>query len=1070
MVLLLSLPAPDQNLLQNPELLDGIFSPTGWSYNASAGNRVTRLISADGAHRCVRLQGSGRDWAGLSSSRVPVEAGDVLTVGALLRALPGDPGESRDRLFVRFFGGPFLGQEGPSLEALGAEWMAVVGEVTAPQGADSADLSLQVRSGATVEIVAPVLLRGSRPQDARSMLSATKLPTEGWRELRAEDLLPPDTDGNGLPDGLEKWLGITPEDGARSARRTREQTTSLQTPTGYREDNDLKVDRIIIAGNSAESIASWAAMGYEPQVMVGFRAGAEWLQETHNGTPGSDEVQTDSRGQPLTCGPGSYYMVPTQNRRELFRRYFAEAVARGARAACPEEPEFFSNAGYSPAFRREWRDFYGEPWEDQAGSVEARYRSDRLKVALERRLLQACYAGARSVDPAVPRYLLAHSPLSYTAWGIVFGHHDAIATGEVDAMIAQVWTGTARTPITYAGDHRERTFENAYLEYASCVGLVRDLPIELWFLMDPLEDNPDRAMEDYHVNYERTLAAALMFPEVTHYETMPWPTRIFGRVPDGFATEICSVINALSDMQNQTAVHSHCGPEGIGTFLSDSAMWQRGAPHRSDLDCFYGVALPLLMRGIPVEVPHLDRAVDPGYLDRYRLLFVSYDFQKPMEPEINQALADWARRGGCLVLLGGEDPYNAVPAWWQERGFASPQDHLLSLCGLDVSGRTVTGEDAAAWTTVARTDYTGRDLGNETVESIDLAPFLGEGRALVRFEDSLQEDGWGALIRELTVSGTRDGRPVTLHVRPGSDEERELIAADDGSSLNPDGFRFCDGDRSVTYGFRLDPGTPATLAVRIGNQYLIRATSERSAGQNSFAAMGAPALGAAEIALPPSVPVVHYQGSGAEELYRGKAGALLSQKAVGDGWVLHFGAPGSWFSRSPQSANQLRALCRYVMEEHLGQAYREQGYLRTDRGRYTVARTFDEGLTLAGRFVNVLDPALPVVDGVELAPDGLAVLRDVAPDMAGDPSLLFASSCVEWSAASAQRVAAILSGASGTMGTCRVFTGGRTAAVEVLDAQGREVAVEAIAERETLLLRYPNRPFGLAVEVRFEEG
>jgi hypothetical protein len=33
-----------------------------------------------------------------------------------------------------------------------------------------------------------------------------------------------------------------------------------------------------------------------------------------------------------------------------------------------------------------------------------------------------------------------------------------------DGYIAQVWTGTARTPNVYRGIRKERTFETAYLE------------------------------------------------------------------------------------------------------------------------------------------------------------------------------------------------------------------------------------------------------------------------------------------------------------------------------------------------------------------------------------------------------------------------------------------------------------------------------------------------------------------------------------------------------------------------------------------------------------------------------
>jgi len=882
--------------------------------------------------------------------------------------------------------------------------------------------------------------------------------------------LPLDADRNGLPDELEAFLGIRPEDRAVSSRRTRTGTTSLQTPTGYRDDNDLKVDAVIVAGNQEHKIRSWAALGYEPHVMVGFRAGPAYLDGREDGVNHRDEVQTDSRGALLTCGPGSHYMVPTENRRRVFRQYFADAVHRGAKAVCPEEPEFFSRAGYSDAFKREWRTFYGEPWQDQASSVAARFKSDRLKAHLERRLLEACYQGARGADPSVPRFLLTHSPLNYTGWGIVFGHHDLIATGQVDAVVAQVWTGTARTPVRYEGKRRERTFENGFLEYASCLGLTRGLDLDLWFLMDPLEDNPDRSMADYHGNYLRTLAAALMFPEVTRFETMPWPTRIFGRVPDDFATEICSVINVLSDMQNQRAIEWDCGTRGVGTFLSDSAMWQRGEPHVGDLDCFYGLALPLLMHGIPVEVPHLDRAADPGYLDRYRVLLVSYDMLKPMNPRINDALAAWAERGGSLVVCGGDDPYNAVPEWWSRQGFDAPQDHLLSRCGFDVSRRQVlraAGRDVK-WTVVARTDYTGRNLENQETLTIDLSPFLRDGIALIKCEDSLKSDGWGALITKLTARGIRGGRKTTLEVRPDTPAERALVFADSGSKVNPAGFRFCDASTHVVYRLGFDPGSKATLEIEIGNQYVVSATTGSTPMDRTFSALAAPyPLGQRSLRPAPSETIVMYDRSGADPLYVGAAGGLLSEKKVGRGTVIFFGCSPSRFAQSAEACAQLRALVRHAVERNGSATYREQAYLKLKRGRYTIAKTFDEGLVIPGTYVNVLHARLPVVLDVRLGPDQVAVLYDASPALDSNlPGVLFSSSCVEWVSTQPERLRMIVSGASGVYGTCRIHTAGRKPSkIRAVAVAGHEVHPRTEHDGHTMLLCYPDEPFGLAIDI-----
>ncbi len=50
----------------------------------------------------------------------------------------------------------------------------------------------------------------------------------------------------------------------------------------------------------------------------------------------------------------------------------------------------------------------------------------------------------------------------------------------------------------------------------------------LWFLADPVEDNPEHDWGDYQRNYEATLVASLLQPDVSRYEVMPWPERVFG--------------------------------------------------------------------------------------------------------------------------------------------------------------------------------------------------------------------------------------------------------------------------------------------------------------------------------------------------------------------------------------------------------------------------------------------------------------------------------------------------------------------------------------------------------------
>ena len=455
--------------------------------------------------------------------------------------------------------------------------------------------------------------------------------------------------------------------------------TTFQTPTGYREDHDLKTGSVIVYNSSKEAIQSWLEKGYDVQTMYGFRTGDDYIRDH------PDEGQTDSVGHILHCGPGSYYMVPTQSRIDAALSYYRQAIENGASAVVPEEPEFFANAGYSESFKREWQAYYNEPWQDQTTSVEARYKSERLKAYLEYRMVKSIMEFAEKQNPKVRRMVACHSPVSYYAWGIIYPHWQVVRIPQLQEVIGQVWTGTARSACKYEGQSRERTFENGYLEYSSLYNQMRGTGKRLWFLMDPLEDNPDRAMTDYRENYHLTLVASLMFPDVDAFEVLPWPDRIFGRVPADFATEITSVIRVLDDMHNQKSSSLDSGTTGIATFTADSMGWQRGEPYPSNMDAFYGLTFPLLYKGIPVQVAQLERSAQAGYLDRYKVLLLTYDLLKPLKDSYNIALARWVKKGGVLIFFGGTDPYNAVPEWWRKEGYVSPQEHLFTQLGLNVS-------------------------------------------------------------------------------------------------------------------------------------------------------------------------------------------------------------------------------------------------------------------------------------------------------------------------------------------------------------------------------------------------
>jgi len=501
-------------------------------------------------------------------------------------------------------------------------------------------------------------------------------------------------------DGLAQF----PPDPAQALERT-----CFQTAQAWSGPANLRSDVAIVYGIDTglpQRIASWRDRGYRIHVMTGVSWGSyqDYLYGRFDGVNHEDEAQTDSRGNKVSHGGDIYYMCPGTNYGKFLCVGIQRALDAGAEAIHLEEPEFWVHSGYSEGFKREWRSYYSEDWQPPHGSVDAQWRSSKLKYFLYRRALQQIFDYVQDYNRRTGRrvrcYVPTHSLLSYAHIRIVSPESSLARLNGCDGYIAQVWTGTARIPNLYRGQLRERTFETAFLEYGVMQNLVRATGRAVWYLNDPVEDDPGHDWQDYRVNWESTLVASLFQPEVWRYEVAPWPERVFGGrypkqgkpgerepMPSAYATELQTVMNALNDM-NQRRVAWDCGTTGVGLLVSDSLMFERGEPSPSDphLSHVYGLAMPLLKRGLPVTPVQLENVTVPRYLDGFRVLLLSYDGQKPLTPDVHPPLAAWVKRGGVLLVCDADaDPYNRVRDWWNSGtlSYATPREPLFKELGLD---------------------------------------------------------------------------------------------------------------------------------------------------------------------------------------------------------------------------------------------------------------------------------------------------------------------------------------------------------------------------------------------------
>ncbi|GAA3096365.1 hypothetical protein [Kribbella aluminosa] len=508
------------------------------------------------------------------------------------------------------------------------------------------------------------------------------------------------------------------------------EATGFQEQAAYDESIDLRTDFVMVYGlndTTAERIGRWREAGYRVHLMTGISWGTyqDYLDGRWDGAEHWDDAQTAADGKPILHGESTDipYMVPTFGFTEYLVQKLRPIIGLGVEGIHLEEPEFWARAGYSESFKREWQAFFKEPWQPPHSTPEAHYRSGQLKQHLLSRSLDRVTSVLRDEALGLGRevhfYVPTHSLLNYTQWQIISPESRLRTLPSIDGAIAQVWTGTSRTPNVYDGKVAERTFETAYLEYGIAQDLTRGTDRRMWFLHDPIEDHPDRTWEDYLANYQRTLVASLLHPGVSRYEVAPWPHRIFNRpylregsterelIPPDTATSYLIAMNSLRDLDQPDVRWAHEGPR-IGIALSDTAMFQRWSPggdgahsngghydglqdalalegreqlHFSD---FYGLALPPLYEGQRVAPVQLENVIDtPDALDDTDVLVLSYEFQKPLAPGIHYALAGWVNRGGSLLYVGnGADPYHEIRSWWTGR-YDTCADHLAEALGAD---------------------------------------------------------------------------------------------------------------------------------------------------------------------------------------------------------------------------------------------------------------------------------------------------------------------------------------------------------------------------------------------------
>ena len=500
----------------------------------------------------------------------------------------------------------------------------------------------------------------------------------------------------------------------------RREKTAFQTGQPWKPTTDNRADVAIVygvGGNPSEKrsgmtfeqrVQSWRDKGYITHFMTGIAWGEyqDYFTGKWDGKWHLDEGQVTQKGDTIWHGHMVPYIVPSMNFIQYMKEnHIKRVIDAGIDAIYLEEPEFWARAGYSDAFKREWKEYYGFDWRPQHESAENTYLANKLKYHLYYRALNECFTYAKEYGKSkgmdVRCYVPTHSLVNYSQWQIVSPEASLASLPCVDGYIAQVWTGTSREPNYFNGVVKERVFETAFLEYGCMESMTAPTGRKVFFLTDPIEDWP-RDWADYKKNYQATFTAKLLYPNNNNYEVMPWPDRIYeglyrtsanseekARIPRFYSTQMQVMINTLNNMP--LSDNKVSGSSGISVLMANSLMFQR-APQPvagyddPQLSNFYGQALPLLKRGVPVHLLHLENVSYPETWKNTKVLLMTYSNMKPLDKETHKFIAEWVKNGGVLVYSTQDtDPFQNVQEWWNqgEEKFNTPSEHLFQLMGID---------------------------------------------------------------------------------------------------------------------------------------------------------------------------------------------------------------------------------------------------------------------------------------------------------------------------------------------------------------------------------------------------
>jgi len=626
------------------------------------------------------------------------------------------------------------------------------------------------------------------------------------------------------------------------------------------------------------------------------------------------------------------------------------------------------------------------------------------------------------------------------------------APRSLQEVVGQVGAGCA--PIPFRGESQSLPFACAYLQCASLAGLTRQSDRQLWLRMNPFSEV---ATAGRRADYMASAIASAMFGEVQGYELPPIPER----VPDSMLLEdvsaSLSLVQALESLAEQRTVTIDAGVEGMAALFGEMPPAGQGVASED----LMALLAPLVHAGVPVQMIPIQRAGEPNLLRGVRLLMWTPESVKPQRESEVDALAQWVRQGGWLVIVGGTNDLDALAETpWRQGGFASPLHWLLAKCDVAAEIHTEPAPPAPpeAWRELGRHgDQPQQGTLNRRWVEFDLSAYAGQ-TVYVRFRDSLPETGWGARVRRVRLEA--DGRTLAAF-SPGTPAGPLFLYHEQGSQRNANGERAADGGASFTYRFPLPQAQRITLRVEIAQEWLVELSTTPPYPERVLNPTR-PDLPAIPVRRDESLTRYTIEGSEPFYLWQGAPVGVIQR--VGRGGLAFLGVSGRAFGNLPRGDEMWRAVLRYLCAQ-AEIRYRERARILAKRGDWVAVWGTYRITTLRGTYLDVLDPRLPIQSDIPIEPNraGLFLQVDARLQRAG---LLHTNARVVLQHETPRALSYLVQGPEGAHGVARIAIRGLKGQATLTDTLGNPLPVNTQRERETLLVRWNLSPAGQVLTIR----